>query len=95
MDKASRETVPECNIQSRTLLTPGSSPRAKKKKAWEVSMYHLRLCFISTHTFWLHKTRQDTFSFTSFMDFISLHDLHVSISIHLYIHMAVIFKYFI
>ena len=39
----------------------------------EVSMYHLRLCFISTHTFWPHKTRQDTFYFTSFMDFISFH----------------------
>jgi len=31
MDKASRETVPEGNILSPTLLTPGSSPQAKKK----------------------------------------------------------------
>ena len=34
--------------------------------------------------FWLHKTRQDTFYFTSSMDFISFHDLHVSISIFLF-----------
>ena len=48
-------------------------------------MHHaFEICFISNHTFWLHKTRQDTFYCTSFMDFISFHDLHVSISIYLF-----------
>ena len=63
-------------------VNPGfKSSRKKKFFLWQ---FNLRRCSISNHTFWLHKTRQDTFYFTSFMDFISFHDLHVSMSIYLF-----------